>query len=124
MGRGQLWMGKKIQAPNKTKVENVNIEYSFWECEVGVTGRKMNMIKILTLAAAASESEPCPTFLMPSVPNWARTLCGASLRATAESAGPRSLLQIDMASSPISSMATTGPEDTNCTRLLQNAAFD
>lgn len=81
-------------------------------------------LHILTLAAAASESEPCPTFLTPSVPNWARTLCGASFRATAESAGPRSFLQIDTASSPISSMATTGPEDTNCTRLLQNGGND
>lgn len=74
----------------------------------------------LTLAAAARESEPWPTFFTASVPNWARTLRGASFLAAEESVGPRSLRQMDTASSPISSRATTGPEDTNCTRLLRD----
>lgn len=76
----------------------------------------------LTLAAAASDSEPWQTFWMASVPNLARMLCGASCRATAESGGPRSTLQMHMASSPVSSMATTGPEVINWIRLLQNGA--
>lgn len=73
-----------------------------------------------TLAAEANESDPCPAFLVPSVPNWARRLLGASLRAMQESVGPRAFLQTDTASSPISSMTITGPELTNCTRLLLN----
>lgn len=71
-----------------------------------------------TRAADANESDPWPAFLVPSVPNWARRLVGASLRATPESVGPRSFLHSDMASSPISSMTIIGPELTNCTRLL------
>lgn len=80
---------------------------------------KMKNIHILTLAAAASESEPWPTFLIPSAPIWDRTFCGDS-RRVGESVGPRSLLQADTASVPISSMATRGPEDTYCTRLLHS----
>lgn len=69
-----------------------------------------------TRAADANESDPCPAFLVPSVPNWARRLTGASLRATPESVGPRTFLQTETASSPISSMTIIGPELTNCTR--------
>ena len=54
---------------------------------------------------------------MPSVPHWVRVLCRASL---CDSAGPRNFFQTDTASSPISSMATTGPEDKKCTELLEN----
>lgn len=72
----------------------------------------------VTRAADANESEPCPAFLVPSVPNWALRLCAASFCATPESVGPRTFLQVDTASSPISSIAITGPELTNCTRLL------
>lgn len=72
----------------------------------------------VTRAADANESDPCPAFLVPSVPNWALRLYAASFCATPESVGPRTFLQDDTASSPISSIAITGPELTNCTRLL------
>ncbi len=72
----------------------------------------------VTRAADASESDPCPAFLVPSVPNWPLRLFAASFCATPESVGPRTFLQVDTASSPISSMAITGPELTNCTKLL------
>ncbi len=76
------------------------------------------MKKNVTRAADASESDPCPAFLVPSVPNWPLRLFAASFCATPDSVGPRTFLQVDTASSPISSIAITGPELTNCTKLL------
>lgn len=72
----------------------------------------------VTRAADANESEPCPAFLVPSVPNWPLRLFAASFWATPESVGPRTFLQVDTASSPITSIAITGPELTNCSKLL------
>lgn len=78
--------------------------------------------KHLTLAAHATESGPWAAFLMPSIPKRARTLPGASDRATVELAVPRSLFHSHTASSLKISMAITGPLVINWISSLGNGS--
>lgn len=81
------------------------IQYLFLETEFHT-----HMKNAHTLSADIHESEPWAALNDLSLPNRARTLPGASLRACSESVGPRSSRHFATPLSASSSIAITGPE--------------